>query len=160
MGKASEGPAHWRGHVERYLRGGLSRREYCQRHKLALGTFDYWRRRLRSEGVPAAAPSSRAVEVVRVDLEVASAICSAPLEVVVGNGRTIRVPIHVTGRNIGVIDQVHLPQSVVAHRVGCRDCTLVGQLKLTGRSHTDQSPPAGTRQQHFQSPRGLEPLAA
>lgn len=91
MGKAGEHHAHdWRCHVERYLRGGLSRREYCQRHQLALSTFDYWRRRLRKEEAPA--PSSRAVEVLRVDLEVASAMGSAALEVVVGKGRVIRVP--------------------------------------------------------------------
>lgn len=104
MGKASEGPAQdWRSHVERYLRGGLSRREYCQRHQLALSKFDYWRRRLRSEGAPASSSSSRAVEVIRVDLEVASAMGSAPLEVVVGNGRLIRVP---AGFDAGTLERL------------------------------------------------------
>ncbi len=104
MGKASVGPAQdWRGHVERYLRGGLSRREYCQRYQLTLSTFDYWRRRLRSEGASAASPSSRAVEVIRVDLEAASAICSEPLEVVVGNGRLVRVPM---GFDAGTLERL------------------------------------------------------
>lgn len=33
-----------RGIVEDYAKSGLTRREYCQRHKLSITTLDYWRR--------------------------------------------------------------------------------------------------------------------
>lgn len=104
MGKASKGPAQdWRGHIEQYLGGGLSRREYCQRHQLALSTFDYWRRRLRKEGAPATSSSSRALEVVRVEVDMASVVGSAPLELVVGNGRMIRIP---AGFDAGTLERL------------------------------------------------------
>ena len=80
---------HWRHHIESYLRGSLSRREYCEAHGLKASTFDYWRRRLRQND---SAPGTPAVNVVRVDLEpLAPAPPSASLEVVLGNGRCIRV---------------------------------------------------------------------
>ena len=32
------------GIVEGYSKSGMSRREYCEKHKIPITTFDYWRR--------------------------------------------------------------------------------------------------------------------
>ncbi len=53
----------WRGHVEGWQRGGLSQREYCDQHGLALSTFTLWKRRLLFAGAPAAVPGP-VVEIV------------------------------------------------------------------------------------------------
>jgi hypothetical protein len=37
--------AYWRDHFIRWQRSGLTQREYCQEHGLALSTFQLWRRR-------------------------------------------------------------------------------------------------------------------
>lgn len=50
-------PKEWRRLVAAYERGRESRREFCQRHRLATSTLDYWRRRDR------AACGGRLVEV-------------------------------------------------------------------------------------------------
>lgn len=80
---------HWAHHIASYLRGSLSRREYCEAHGLKASTFDYWRRRLRQDDLTTVPP---AVNVVRVDVEALAPVPpTAPLEVVLGNGRCIRV---------------------------------------------------------------------
>jgi hypothetical protein len=66
-------------------------REYCERHGLKLSTFGRWRRRLCREEVGASNQAMPTVNVVRVDIEPAAAAVAAPLEVVLGNGRRIRV---------------------------------------------------------------------
>ena len=93
VGKASAGnEQRWRRHIEQYLRGRLSRREYCECHQLKQSTFDYWRRRLVVYGT-SPSPTPPTVNVVRVDVEAVPAPVSAPLEVVLANGRAIRVPV-------------------------------------------------------------------
>ena len=79
---------HWQRHIACYHKSGLTRREYCERHELKVGTFDYWRRRLRLDDTGAPAP---AVSVVRVDLEPVALPQPSSLEIVLGNGRRIRV---------------------------------------------------------------------
>jgi len=37
----------WRRHCEQWGRSGLSQPVYCQKHSLALSTFQLWRRRLK-----------------------------------------------------------------------------------------------------------------
>lgn len=41
----------WQGHVDGWQQSGLSQRNYCQRHGLAVSTFQLWRRRLVAERV-------------------------------------------------------------------------------------------------------------
>jgi hypothetical protein len=84
----SERAQEWQRHIARYLRGALSRREYCERHGLKTTTFDYWRRRLRPNASAVPAPT---VQVVRVDVEPGSSAPAAALEVVLRNGRCVRV---------------------------------------------------------------------
>jgi hypothetical protein len=33
-----------RGLIEGYARSGMTRREYCEKHKVPISTLDYWRR--------------------------------------------------------------------------------------------------------------------
>ena len=38
-----------RGIVEGYAQSGMTRREYCEKHNIAISTLDYWRRIQRSK---------------------------------------------------------------------------------------------------------------
>ena len=38
-----------RGLVEGFAKGGLTRREYCAKHKIGISTLDYWRRAQKSK---------------------------------------------------------------------------------------------------------------
>ena len=88
-GTRSRGAAFWLHHVEQYRQGGLSLREYCECHGLKLSTFGHWRRRVARQASKATSPPVP-VNIVRVDLGAAPAQAPA-LEVVLGNGRRIRV---------------------------------------------------------------------
>ena len=46
----------WRDHLARFVDGGLSRAAYCRQHRLAMHSFDYWRRRLAADSVRALVP--------------------------------------------------------------------------------------------------------
>ena len=39
----------FRGIAEGFARSGMTRREYCAKHKIAMTTLDYWRRTLKSK---------------------------------------------------------------------------------------------------------------
>ena len=95
MGKPSlNGVQYWRHHVEHYLCGELTLREYCECHQLNRSTFGYWRRRLCHSidtSAPRASSSSPRVTIVRVDLATPPPATSARYEVVLGNGRCIRL---------------------------------------------------------------------
>jgi hypothetical protein len=49
----------WAEHDRRWRSSGMSVRAYCEREGLGLGTFEYWRRRLRGE--QASAPKTTPV---------------------------------------------------------------------------------------------------
>lgn len=92
MGESiSDRSRFWQHHVEQYLHGELTLREYCTRHELSRSTFGYWRRKLRQAPSPTKRETS--VNIVRVDLTPAPAAMSAPFEVMLGSGRCIRVPV-------------------------------------------------------------------
>ena len=38
----------WQKHIRAWQGSGLSQASYCQTHKLALGTFGYWRKRVKN----------------------------------------------------------------------------------------------------------------
>ena len=38
-----------RGIVERFAKSGMTRREYCARHRIGMSTLDYWRRARRKQ---------------------------------------------------------------------------------------------------------------
>jgi hypothetical protein len=91
MGRTtSKGAQFWAHHVEQYRHGELTLREYCERHELKLSTFGRWRRRVcRNDAGTPARPAP--VNIVRVDLAAAPGASPGTLEVVLGNGRCIRV---------------------------------------------------------------------
>lgn len=37
---------HWQQQIDNWKRSGLSQKQYCLRHSLALSTFCYWKKRL------------------------------------------------------------------------------------------------------------------
>jgi hypothetical protein len=64
-----------RGIVEDYTQSGLTRREYCEKHKIAITTLDYWRRAQKSKP-----------KLVEVAIEAQPA---GGFTLVLGNGRRI-----------------------------------------------------------------------
>jgi hypothetical protein len=76
--------AMWRKRVEAFEASGLSRRDWCLRHRVALSSLDYWRRRERK----AAAPLGALVPIV-VDGPMRS-----PIEITV-EGARLRLPVDV-----------------------------------------------------------------
>ncbi len=96
MGRTtSKGAKFWTHHVEQYRHGEVTLREYCERHGLKLSTFGRWRRRVSQNDVclsdAGAATRHAPVNILRVDLAAAPGATPGTLEVVLGNGRCIRV---------------------------------------------------------------------
>ena len=89
--EVSDRTRFWQEHVEQYLHGELTLREYCSRHELSRSTFGYWRRKLRQ--APLSTKCESALHIARVDLTPAPAVMQAPFEVVLGGARCIRVPV-------------------------------------------------------------------
>lgn len=89
----------WRRMVGGWRRSGLSVRAFCARHRLAVPTFYAWRRTLAQRDAlpPATAPAFLPVQVVaeagapRAPATEAAAAGGAPLELVLGSGRRLRV---------------------------------------------------------------------
>jgi transposase-like protein len=70
--------------VDVFESSGLQRREFCEKHGLAPGTLDFWRKRRREER--GAVESGRLVAV-----ELAGATSSGGLAVVLPRGRRVEV---------------------------------------------------------------------
>lgn len=85
----SRGEGYWAGHCEGWRGSGLSQRVYCQRHGLALSTFQLWRRRLACEqGKIRTEPGEADFEIVPLDFAPSiSKPPSCPLVLVVAGGR-------------------------------------------------------------------------
>jgi hypothetical protein len=49
---SSEKPAYWQQHFNDWKQSGLSQREYCRQHQLAVSSFGYWRKRLKNHNRP------------------------------------------------------------------------------------------------------------
>ena len=86
----SKGAQFWAHHVEQYRHGEVTLREYCEHHGLKLSTFGRWRRRV-CRNDAGATTRHAPVNIVRVDLATALGANPGTLEVVLGNGRCIRV---------------------------------------------------------------------
>ena len=67
------------GIVEGFTKSGLTRREYCAKHKIAVTTLDYWRRMHRGKSKP---------KLVEVEIE-AELPQPGGFTLVLGNGRRI-----------------------------------------------------------------------
>ena len=91
----SERIRFWQHHVDEYLHGELTLREYCNHHQLNRSTFGYWRRQVGEQARRSVPKPS--VQIVRLDVvevgESAAARNATPFELVLGNGRLVRVPV-------------------------------------------------------------------
>jgi len=83
----------WQTHVARWRASGLSVRDYCARHHLAEPSFYSWRRILaqRFADVPVAA-TAPPLTFVPLHVQPEEVAASVVLEVVLNNGRRLRVP--------------------------------------------------------------------
>jgi len=68
-----------RGIVEGFAKSGLTRREYCAKHNLAVTTLDYWRR----------TQKHRKPKLVEVAIQPATGRDSGGFALVLANGRRI-----------------------------------------------------------------------
>lgn len=50
---------YWEGQIAAWLASGLTQRAYCEREQLKRPTFDYWRRRIKTDVVPAPRDAQR-----------------------------------------------------------------------------------------------------
>ncbi len=55
--------AQWVELMAAYEAGDLPQREFCERHAVAYSTFGYWRKQLRSPGLPVACTAEPLVEL-------------------------------------------------------------------------------------------------
>ena len=81
----------WRQLIERWQHSGLSVRAFCQRQQLAIPSFYTWRRRLRrDDGL--ANHETTAVTFLPVHVRPDDTGTQVPLEIVLANGRCLRIP--------------------------------------------------------------------
>lgn len=76
----------WRRVLRDWRKSGLSVRAFCAEHGLAEPSFYHWRRTLQER-----APSAPAFVPVRVVAEPSPPRAGAAVELVLGNGRTLRL---------------------------------------------------------------------
>lgn len=46
------GREHWQAHIKAWQASGITRTVYCRQHNLNVGTFAYWRHRLKTDSAP------------------------------------------------------------------------------------------------------------
>ena len=83
MGKETKRSAEMRLMVEEYRASGMSRREFCERRRMPLTTFDYWRR----EHAGKSPKQAKRPRLVRV--EVAASESAGQFTLSLANGRRI-----------------------------------------------------------------------
>ncbi len=91
--------SEWRALMRGFSQGGETRTQFCRRHGVALSTFDWWRRRLRSEPTPRAVanttPPQEAgvlfVELTREQQPVAAVSAGWDVELELGRGVFVRL---------------------------------------------------------------------
>lgn len=87
----------WRDVMTRWRDSGLTVRAYCRRQRLSEASFYAWRQEL-AQRDEQAQPAADAAAVTFVPLTVQAAACGPaelPVEVVLANGRRLRVPVGV-----------------------------------------------------------------
>jgi transposase-like protein len=83
----------WRRLIEQWRRSGLSVRAFCEGHHLAVPSFYAWRRRLQQDApLPDVSPPPESVTFVPVHVQPEAFDQQQPLELVLANGRCLRIP--------------------------------------------------------------------
>jgi hypothetical protein len=85
--------AEWAERVKRWAESGLGREEFAEGEGLNAKRLTWWRWKLRTEAEPAPKREPVRFLPVRVvgEARVTTAVAESPVEVVLGNGRTVRV---------------------------------------------------------------------
>jgi transposase len=84
---------HWRRLIERWRRSGRSVRDFCEHHGIAIPSFYAWRRRLQQDDPLADAPQPpAAVTFLPVHVQTEPSDQQPPLELVLTDGRCLRIP--------------------------------------------------------------------
>jgi hypothetical protein len=83
----------WRDHLKRWHASALTIRDYCARHHLAEASFYAWRRTLAQRGLDTQAKAVEStVTFVPVQVQPDLPVAAAVLELVLTNGRLLRIP--------------------------------------------------------------------
>jgi transposase-like protein len=86
----------WRDLLTRWRDSGLSIRAFCRRHRLAEPSFYFWRRALSERHPPAPATANEAaVTFVPLTVRAEPVVADTTLEVILANGRRLRLPVGV-----------------------------------------------------------------
>ena len=89
--------SEWRALIRAFSRGDVTRKQFCDRHGVALSTFDWWRSRLRRElsqtapGITPSQPSALFVELARDAKPVSAASPSWDVELELSGGVCLRM---------------------------------------------------------------------
>ena len=88
--------SEWRALVRAFSRSGVTRKQYCARHGVAISTFDWWRSRLRREPstptLSSASPSSALfVELTPEEKPVGAVASGWDVELELGRGMFLRL---------------------------------------------------------------------
>lgn len=82
---------HWSRLIERWRRSGRSVRDFCEHNGIAIPSFYAWRRRLQRGDRQDAAPTPTPVTFVPIPLPTQPPADDALIEVVLRNGRRLRL---------------------------------------------------------------------
>ena len=101
----------WREAIADHQRSGESVRAFCRNRRLNESSFYYWRKEIRSREAPSEQDAPPVlVPVVLVDESASqssatrpSALMSASIEIVLGDGTTVRVPPDSTREQLAVV---------------------------------------------------------
>jgi transposase len=83
----------WRDHLKRWGASGRTIRDYCAKHRLSEPSFYAWRRTVAQRGRTADVPPDEpAVTFLPVQVQADLPVPSPVLELVLANGRLLRIP--------------------------------------------------------------------
>ena len=84
--------SEWARRLEEWRKSGLDLRTFAERASLSLRTLSWWRWRLESEASRAPTALMPLSSTAFVELEATPIASTAPFEIVLANGRVVRVP--------------------------------------------------------------------
>ena len=101
-------PDFWLDTIDRWQASGLTQKRFCDDHKLAIATFQFWRRRLTKQGGGAPPPQDPPAESGFVAVEVTAhgrhdEDASHPIEILLPSGVRLQVPPHCSGHSLAEV---------------------------------------------------------